>query len=512
LVLLSHTRAKFVMNMAPGREHGGVESTNVPLPMPNEELQALKQEYHNDGCKAGPEESQTRKSSLKKRMKTMFEFSNAEAIKEKVRNAKKVKRTYNVHDAYHDTGFFQMIARHPHFENSTLAVIVVNALWISIDTDGNTASTMNTALPIFVVMDSLFFTYFSIEVIVRFLAFKRKCDCLKDGWFKFDMALVILYGFDPFTLAMVAKVQGGDGLNLPTAVLRLCRLARLSRLVRMLRSLPELMVMIKGMVAATSSVAYTLGLLIIITYVFAIALRNLVPKAEDQNCEELDEENGCLEDHFFSSVLETMHNLIIFATFCDELAALMHMVQKQSTACLILSWIYVALASLTVMNMLIGVLCEVISAVAAEESELMMVEKVHEKFGALVAQVDDNNDGTISWDEFKDILALPDCLAALESVNVKPESMIDVAEDVFFDEGEPLAVPFDDFMGLVLDLRGGQQATVENMMGLGKRFSQKFTNVNCRIEKMEGILKHVSDRMDQSDSKVDEILKYMKVF
>lgn len=502
------------MNMAPGREPGEV-STNIPLPMPNEELLALKQDYNNDGGRSGRSSDSSRKS-LKKRETSMFDFTNVEAIKAKVRNKqKKAKKSYNVHDAYHDTGHAQMIARHPYFENFTLGVIVVNAFWISVDTDGNLAPNMSEAKTIFVVMDSLFFTYFSIEVIIRFCAFRRKLDCLKDGWFKFDLVLVLLYAFDPFALGLAAQ-SGGDGVNLPTEVLRLCRLARLSRLVRMLRSLPELMVMIKGMVKATSSVGYTLGLLMIVTYVFAIALRNLVPSAEDadageEKCESLGE-NGCLETHFFSSVPETMHNLIIFANFGDELADLMHMVQAQSWPCLVLSWIYVALASLTIMNMLIGVLCEVISAVAAEESEFAMIDKVHEKFGALVERVDDNNDGTISWDEFKGILDLPETLAALESVNVNPESMVDMAEDVFFDEGEPLAVPFDDFMALVLDLRGGQQATVENIMGLGKRFSLKFMNVNCRIEKMEGVMKHVSDRMDQSDSKVDEILRHLNVF
>jgi len=188
-------------------------------------------------------------------------------------------------------------------------------------------------------------------------------------------------------------------------------------------------------------------------------------------------------------------------------------VKSQSPACLILSWLYIALASLTVMNMLIGVLCEVISAVAAEEQESMMVDKVHEKFGAIVEHLDDNNDanGTISWDEFKDMLEMPEALAALESVNVSPESMVDVAEDVFFEDGEAVAVPFDDFMGMVLDLRGGQQATVEHVFGLGKRFTQKFMNVADRMETLDQTTDLVTTRMDRMDGKLDKILRHLKV-
>ena len=40
------------------------------------------------------------------------------------------KPPYDVSEFYHESGFFQRIAKHPHFENITLGVIVANALWI----------------------------------------------------------------------------------------------------------------------------------------------------------------------------------------------------------------------------------------------------------------------------------------------------------------------------------------------------------------------------------------------
>jgi hypothetical protein len=450
------------------------------------------------------------KLKAKPKRTALFDFSNTEAIKDKVRAAKKnKKKAYNVHNAYHAEGLFQFIAKHTYFENTTLGVIVINALWISVDTDGNTADTMFQAKWYFNVMDSLFFIYFVLEVLIRFCAFKRKIDCLKDNWFKFDLILVILYAFDPFTLSIIAKVQGGSGLNLPTAILRLFRLARLSRLVRMLRSLPELMIMVKGMVTATSSVVYSLGLLMIITYVFAIAVRNLLPTKTEEECM-LEYEDDCIENQFFPNVPQSMHNLIIFASFCDDLQPFMWALKAQMPPILVLAWIYVALASLTVMNMLIGVLCEVISAVALEENESVMVDQVHEKFGAIVETLDENNDGTISWDEFKAMLELPEALKALEEVNVNPESMVDMAEDVFFEDGEPVAVPMEDFMGMVLDLRGGQQATVENIMGLGKRFSQKFMTVQSRIVNLENTVSTMSQRSDQIDFKLGQILDALK--
>merc|ERR1711976_177240 len=116
----------------------------------------------------------------------------------------------------------------------------------------------------------------------------------------------------------------------------------------------------------------------------------------------------------------------------------------------LLMWLYIAIASLTILNMLIGVLCEVISAVAEEEKESMMVDKINDKFSG-INEIDTNGDGEISWTEFQQILDYPVALKALDSVGVDAEGMIDAAEDFFFDDGEPVCVTFQEFMTMVLD-------------------------------------------------------------
>jgi len=444
------------------------------------------------------EEAQERDDKPRKKLSGLFQFSDTEAIKEKVRNAKFTKDAYDVHNCYHETGFFQKVAKNGKFENLTLSVIVVNAVWIWIDTDHNKADLIINAEPIFVAADCMFVGYFSLELFIRFFAFKRKRDCLKDGWFCFDSTLVALYWFDPFSIGLMAYLQGGAGLDLPTAVLRLFRLARLSRLVRMLRSLPELMIMIKGMMSAACSVGYTLALLLLVTYVFAIALRNLVPKAEVfVPVEDHDFLGEAIEITYFSSVPESMHSLIIFGTFLDALSDFIIAVKMQSTPCFLLTWVYICLASLTIMNMLIGVLCEVISAVAAEEKESMIVDKVNEKFGEIVKELDTDGDGDLSWDEFEKILDFPTALRALEEVNVDPESMVDLAEDFFFEDGEPVKVTFPEFMELVLDLRGGQQATVKDVMALGKLFNKKVMKLKVAMDGIEPKIMSINDTLDQ---------------
>jgi len=424
-------------------------------------------------------EEHTDSKTTSKKKGGAFAFANTDAIKEKVRQTQLGTPPYDVSDYYYETGFFRDLATNHTFENFTLGVIVLNALWMSIDTDMNGAKTILQAKPIFVTADCLFFGYFVMELFVRFMAFKNKLDCFKDGWFRFDTFLVILYAFDPFFVGMMAATSGQSAPDLPTSVLRLFRLARLSRLVRMLRSFPQLMTMIKGMATAAASVGYTLGLLIIITYVFAIALRNLVAKGSE------------IEETYFPSVYQAIISLIIFGTFLDALSDFLLAVQKDSTVCFILCWIYIALASLTVMNMLIGVLCEVITAVAAEENEVETVQQINERFGKVADQTE--TPGELTWNEFQKVLDDPENVNALRDLSVDPESMIDLSQDFFFADGAENTVRKEDFLEMVLDARGGQSTTVKDIMHLGKRFNQKFVSLKAR--------------MDQMDGKLDELLK-----
>jgi len=408
--------------------------------------------------------------------KGVFHWSNAEEIKAKVRDrAKQKPEAYDVKNYYYKEGICQRLARHIYFENFTLGVIVVNAIWIAIDTDENKAETLIDAKWPFVLADSLFFAYFTIELVIRFLSFERKRNCLRDGWFCFDATLVTLYLFDPFIITLAVAASGGGGLDLPTSILRLFRLARLSRLVRMLRSLPELMIMIKGMVTAAGTVIYTLGLLLLFTYVFAIAMTQLSIGTE-------------FREKYFNGVALSMYSLIIYGTFLDSLAEFCDAIREESTACLILVTVFVVLASMTVMNMLIGILCEVISAVAEEEKESMMTDKVYNKFSALLTAGDENGDGKISWRELDDLMKSNEALQALESVNVDPVGLIDVAEDFFFEEGEEKQMTFEEFMDMVLDLRGSQQATLKDILSLGKRFNRKFMELKHAIENIDNKL------------------------
>jgi voltage-gated sodium channel len=405
----------------------------------------------------------------------VFQFTDSEKMKQKVRQSRAAKAKYRVEDFYHSDGICRQIATDPRFENVTLCVIVCNAIWIAVDTDWNTSSTLLDAGEGFIVADVLFFAYFSMELIIRFCAFERKFDCAKDAWFMFDTFLVALYAFDPFVMAGIASASGGGGLD-GGSLPRLLRLARLSRLVRMLRALPELMIMIKGMVTAAGVVGYTLGLLVVLTYVFAIAMTQLASGTE------LSEDGA-----FLSCVAMSMYSLTIHATFLDDLADFADALKAQdSPIMLIVGSIFIVLASMTVMNMLIGILCEVISSVAEEERFGILTDTVNRKFEHVVAELDENCDGKVSYKEFQQIIDHPKALRAFESLKVDPEIVVDFAQDWFLDEsGEPKQLKMEEFLDMVMDLRGGQNVTMKELMRMKKKLNSRFGDLTEVAESIE---------------------------
>merc|ERR1712012_1414941 len=102
--------------------------------------------------------------------------------------------------------------------------------------------------------------YFAFEWLVRFLAFARKADSVRDLWFVFDSFLVALMVFETWFLSafvyLFSSSSGVSGLG-DASILRIARLMRLSRmarLARLLRTMPELVILVKGMLASTRTV------------------------------------------------------------------------------------------------------------------------------------------------------------------------------------------------------------------------------------------------------------------
>merc|ERR1719464_2474584 len=118
----------------------------------------------------------------------------------------------------------------------------------------------------------------------------------------------------------------------------------MARMVRLLRALPELMVLIKGLAAATRSVFFTFCLLAIIIYIFALVFVHM-------------ERAGFLSasasiSRSFRSVPAAAAFLLLRGALADY-AGVIERMGDFSMAMAVMLFLFVMLAALTVMNMLV---------------------------------------------------------------------------------------------------------------------------------------------------------------
>jgi hypothetical protein len=274
----------------------------------------------------------------------------------------------------------------------------------------------------------------------------------------FDSMLVLLTVADTWIMALVfvfSDMSSGPGGGFTVLrVFRLLRLTRMARMMRLLRAIPELMILVRGMAAASRSVALTLVLLTAIIYTYAIILRQVTDGTE-------------IGEQYFKSIPASMSSLLLHATLPD-MSEILH---DTGTAHILLGTLlltFILLASLTVLNMLIGVLVEVVSVVASVEREELTLNTVKTSMERIMelSGVDTDANNAISRAEFEQLLEVPTAARLINEIGVDVVGLIDYA-DLIFDGGQK-ELSFSEFFEVLLSLRGKNAATVKDIVDLRK--------------------------------------------
>eukprot|EP00931_Biecheleriopsis_adriatica_P087535 TRINITY_DN6199_c0_g6_i1.p1 TRINITY_DN6199_c0_g6~~TRINITY_DN6199_c0_g6_i1.p1 ORF type:complete len:669 (+),score=119.06 TRINITY_DN6199_c0_g6_i1:3-2009(+) len=399
---------------------------------------------------------------------------------------------YDVKNFYKTSGWAQAIARSAIFEQITMAVIAVNAVYIGVDVDNNQAATALEAEPGFVVMDNAFCMFFTFELIVRFVAFAKKMNCLKDFWFVFDSLLVGLMVAETWVmtavLLLMAESGGQESPSLPTGPLRLLRLLRLSRLVRLLRSLPELITLINGMKASSRGVMCALGLILIINYVFAIILNMFLRGVNDEF------------DRHFGTLGLTMWTLALAGTLMDGPTGYMELIRNLdfelgdplvAWSMILAFTCYVLLTNITVMNMLIGIVCEVVSEVKKADEKQAAITIMQQHLRGMLIELDTNGDDQISRVELSQIVNNEKACRVLSELEVEPRSVLQLTEALFEedeDRGDQPAVTREELLELILNIRGDRDLTMQDLINvqldLRKVTTRHFEEMMAKFNEM----------------------------
>jgi voltage-gated sodium channel len=369
---------------------------------------------------------------------------------------------YDVADLYYETGICQGIATNEVFGNITLFVIALNALYIGIDAEHNNASTISKSHLAFQVCEHAFCVFFTFEWLVRLGAFKRKHYSLKDAWFRFDSVLVTQMIVETW---IMTYFFGGKGLNLPTSLIKMLRLCRIARLGRLMRAFPELVAMVKGLKESARAVCTALLMLLFLIYMYSIVMLVLLRGSNNR---------------WFGTLFDSMWTLLVDGAFVVNYGAVSRdLWQNQHHFPFVILLSFVLCASLMVLNMLIGVLCDVVTKITNNEKEAEAVSLLKRTISVMLQELDESGDGLISKDEMIGVFENVEATNILMEIDVNPAHLLDHLE-LYFAGTDDLGIQ--QIMEVILMLRGKRTPTMADILH-GEQYTRwSFTTILSRLE------------------------------
>merc|ERR1719277_1156747 len=154
------------------------------------------------------------------------------------------------------------------------------------------------------------------------------------------------------------------------------------------------------------------------------------------------------------------------------------------------------------MNLLIGVLCEVVGSVSAAEKEAIAVSLVKEKVVQVLSEhgLDTDGDGLISKEELHGLAEHEEAAKHLQDAGIDVVGLLDLADVIFQSDlhGHEFKkkLNFAEFMDLVLQLRGSNAATVKDIVDLRKFVHTKTTLASNQMARVEDRLKRLDRNIE----------------
>ena len=220
---------------------------------------------------------------------------------------------------------FYKIKEHKLFQNIVIFVIILSAFLVG----ASTFEISDSLISIFKIMDLLITLFFIFEIIIRYIAEPSKKDFFKNGWNIFDTIIVL-----------VSVIPVG-----PDSSILLLRLMRIFRVLRLISAVPELKELIEALLKSIKRVFYVSLLLFIILYIYASFGSILFSEDDPERWKDL------------GISMITLVQVLTLSSW----EQVMLPIQKIYWWSWIYFYSFVAIGSITILNLIIAVLVDVIT-------------------------------------------------------------------------------------------------------------------------------------------------------
>ena len=211
------------------------------------------------------------------------------------------------------------------FQFSVIFIIILNAITVGISTYDLNPIIKNSIQ----LLDYAITVFFVVEILIRFFSEPHKRDFFKNGWNIFDTFIVL-----------VSIIPIG-----PNSSVLLLRLLRIFRVLRLISAVPELKELIEALFQSIKRVFYVALLLFIILYIYASFGSILFAEADPERWRDM------------GISMITLVQVLTLSSWEQVMLPL----QKIYWWTWIYFYSFVAIGSITILNLIIAVLVDVVT-------------------------------------------------------------------------------------------------------------------------------------------------------
>lgn len=214
-----------------------------------------------------------------------------------------------------------------------------------------------------------------------------------------------------------------------------------------------------------------------------------------------------LRDTYFSSVPESMWTLMSHGTFLDSVAQVLSDIRKKGNTFLTTAFlIYIMLSHFTVLNMLIGIICDVMNTVQLEESHRKDLAELKHELGDLLECYDKNRDGTICRAEFMLLMDNPEAIQMLDRFGTNRDGLM-ILLDVLYENSEyEHGISFEELLNVIIRLKDSRNAHVTDVVELRQQMKGYHDELLKRLPQPSSASPMVMVKLDYGDSTVEDVM------
>lgn len=215
-------------------------------------------------------------------------------------------------------------------------IIVLNAIVLGLMTSKTIGA---TELYLLEMVDHACLVIFVVELVIKLIVYNKRF--VYDSWNIFDFVVVV------------------GSIVLISSSFSVLRAFRIFRILKVISEFPELRVLVAAMLKTIPSMTWALVLLVIIFYIFAVFGNALYGEAFPE---------------LYGDIGGSMFTLFQVMTFESWATAVARPIMAQFSYAWIYFFVFILLTSITVLNVMVGIVVDAVSQISEAENKKRLAE------------------------------------------------------------------------------------------------------------------------------------------